>query len=390
VNICFVEEEPAYGGGSEKVCLDLARGFAATDAVYLLYDKPGSMLPDYERCCKALKRCPVVPFGWRSVWRSVKGAVELRRQFREWSIDAVVCSNVHYLRILALAVWGTGIRVLFHLGLPALRPMASKRLAYRKMHFGVSPSAHTAQTWIQDGWRRDRICVIPNWVDPVKFRPVEDRAQLRRRLNLPVTGSIVCFVGRLVEEKGIRTLINAFAQVAVQCPDAVLVCVGTSSNGDCEPWKSSALESGLTSDQLVWAGKTTQPELYLAAADVATVPSEWDEPFGLVVLEAMACETVPVVTDVGVLPEIVGEDRDLLVCRRGDINSLAERILTVLRMSEDDRRDIGRGLRQRALEEYGFEPAFQKYRECLRDLNSQRASQDGSLPAKESVWLDRE
>ncbi len=63
------------------------------------------------------------------------------------------------------------------------------------------------------------------------------------------------------------------------------------------------------------------------ASDVTVVPSLWEEPFGLVPLEAIACGSLPLVSDRGFLPEIVQKVNPELIHRAGDEEMLAKTIL---------------------------------------------------------------
>lgn len=90
------------------------------------------------------------------------------------------------------------------------------------------------------------------------------------------------------------------------------------------------------SDTGEWTGSTNRPVLVrtgvphreimtcFAAAAVAVVPSRWQEPLGLVAIEAMAAGTPVVVTRVGALPEVVTHEVTGLVVEPGDAGALAE------------------------------------------------------------------
>ena len=365
MKICIVEPYPNFGGGSERICFDLARGLSETDEIFLAFDQAGTMLPDYRQWCTAVRQIPLAPFGWKSLPRTLKSALTLRKQLKSWEVGGLVCSNIHMMRTLALATMRTGIRVIYHLGLPMTCPSWSKRTAFRRFHVGIAPSEPTMRTWLDAGWCKDRLCVVPNWVDAERFAPSTDRTTLRNQIGLPNDRSILLYVGRLEKEKGIQTLLESFAILVREEPRLMLVLVGESEDGGSKLWQSLAMKLGLTDHHVLFAGRTTIPEKYLAAADVAVVPSEWEEPFGLTVLEAMATCTPPVVTDVGILCSIVGDAAHLLHCQAGNAESLTRALQRVLRMPPLARHALGSQLRERVLTEYSSRSGVRAYRAKL-------------------------
>jgi glycosyltransferase involved in cell wall biosynthesis len=328
MKIAIFEPHPSFGGGSERVVLDISRQLATRDHdLFLMHDTPGTMVPAYSDFIKARRHMPLRAFGWRTLSQTLLRARRVADCWREWRVDVVFSSDVHYLRFLALAGCLARLPVVLHLGLPNALACKSQRFAMRRfVAAGVAPSVHTAKTWSQVGWPVDRLHVVPNGVDTTRFRPADDRRALRRRLGLPEKRPIVVYVGRLVREKGILTLFQAFYRLRATQRDALLLLVGISRCGSVEPWPAEARRCGLPDDAVCFAGCQTSPEDYLAAADVAVVPSEWDEPFGLVVLEAMACGTPPIVSDRGIMPELVGPDQAHLVFPSGQAAVLAERM----------------------------------------------------------------
>ena len=114
-----------------------------------------------------------------------------------------------------------------------------------------------------------------------------ERGRARRDLGLP-HGPIAVCVGRFSRQKGQDLLVAAWREVVTHAPEATLVLVG-----DGPPaWRSST-----AGDRVLFPGATDDPRPYLAAADVAVMPSRW-EGLSLAMLEAMASGRSLVVTDV--------------------------------------------------------------------------------------------
>jgi len=153
----------------------------------------------------------------------------------------------------------------------------------------------------------DRVQVIYGGVDAM-FAPVEDAEALRRAREKYARGRpFILAVGTLEPRKNYPTLIRAFARArqAARLPHA-LVIVGR-KGWVYEPIFAAVDDLGLH-DEVIFPGFVPDEELpaLYNAADVLVTPSFY-EGFGLPALEAMACGTPVIVSDVSSLPEVVGE-----------------------------------------------------------------------------------
>ncbi|HSV72119.1 MAG TPA: glycosyltransferase family 4 protein [Methylibium sp.] len=135
------------------------------------------------------------------------------------------------------------------------------------------------------------------------------------------------FVGRLVSDKGVDRLLDALALLAERGLRPRLSLIG--DGPEAAALRRQAAELGLDG-QVEFRGRVVGRELVAAlhAHQVLVVPSVWEEPFGLVALEALACGCVPLVTRSGGLPEAVGACG--LVVGRDDPAALAHGIATLL------------------------------------------------------------
>ncbi len=362
MTLLFCEPNPAYGGGSEQVCLDLARGLAARGhRIALVHDHAGTMLPAYEAAGAVRHQMPLRPFGWRTLVASFGRAWRIGQLARTLGAEAIVASEVHYLRLLALASRMSGIPVLFHLGLAATHREWSWARAYRTIRAGIAPSAHTLKSWRDSGWPAETLTEIPNGVDTNRFRPVADKGALRTQLGLPVKATLINHTGRLSQAKGTGTLIEAFARLQTTLPDSVLVLVGK-DEAAADQWPRRVAELGIPAERVKFLGARPNPEAFMAAADLVVAASECEESFGLTVVEGMACG-VPVITStIGILPRLLGPGQGDRVVRPGDVPGLAKAIELTLQQPVAGE---GPALRARVLEHFSAEKTCGAYEQVL-------------------------
>jgi glycogen synthase len=152
----------------------------------------------------------------------------------------------------------------------------------------------------------DRVRVIHNGIDPQQYRPTPHPPTLSNHGINPAIPYIL-FVGRITRQKGIIHLVNAirFFRQGVQ----IVLCAGAPDTPEIarEMTEAVARARTATRNEIIWIpevlGKDQIIHLYSHAA-VFVCPSVY-EPFGIINLEAMACETPVVASAVGGIPEIV-------------------------------------------------------------------------------------
>ena len=131
------------------------------------------------------------------------------------------------------------------------------------------------------------------------------------------------FLGRLVSDKGIDVLLDALAELRQRGRDLMLTVIGTGPEEAA--LRARALRLGVAT-QVRFAGILRGAALVeaLNAHQLLVVPSVWEEPFGVVALEGLACGLLPVVTRSGGLPDAVGGCG--LVVAKGSPTALADGI----------------------------------------------------------------
>ena len=190
---------------------------------------------------------------------------------------------------------------------------------------------------VKDNMRRKQadfgnLVTIHNGLDPEMMHPRLAPSEVRRQFDLPPSAPVVVMTGNLKAWKGQDTLIRALDRVRRPCPGVRCVLVGDTSPSDQDYEKTlRSLVASLGLDgHIVFAGFQRNVADFLTMADVVVHASVLPEPFGRVILEAMACRKPVIGARAGAIPEIIEEGVTGLTFPPGDADALAEAIIAVV------------------------------------------------------------
>jgi glycosyltransferase involved in cell wall biosynthesis len=141
------------------------------------------------------------------------------------------------------------------------------------------------------------------------------RDELREALGFSSEKFVVGFFGRLVREKGVDVLLEA----AAKAPDWQFEIVG---DGPVRAQLEAQASHLGVEARTTFHGFVTEPQRLMAAVDVVTVPSTWDEAFPAVALEAMSLGRPVVGSRIGGLPEMIEDGADGLLAEKGNPDDL--------------------------------------------------------------------
>lgn len=184
------------------------------------------------------------------------------------------------------------------------------------------------------GFPRERIVMLPNAVDLSRFRPVS----LDRSPGKPFT---VVFVGRLVDEKGLPTLLEAWAEAFGDKRDVRLKLVG---EGPTEAALRAQARALGVEGAVEFTGFKPRVEEALADAHVGVLPSRI-EGLSNVLLELMACGLPTIASQVSGSEDFVVTGRNGWLFPVGDVKALAGHLRSAHALSGDQLAEMGRQAR---------------------------------------------
>lgn len=216
-----------------------------------------------------------------------------------------------------------------------------------------------------------KFSTLLNGADVDKFLPGHDSppvamADLWNRLE---GRQVITYAGRIVANKGVHVLMNAFSTIAAQRPDAMLVIAGSSFFHGA---KRSVYQDELArsaahlADRIVFTGFLAHADLkYLySRSDIVAVPSTWGEPCPLTVLEGMASGSTVLASRTGGIPELIEDGVTGVLALPGDVNAWAAQIVALL--NDSDRREaIGLAARSAAESFFNWERVARDFQSSI-------------------------
>jgi len=180
--------------------------------------------------------------------------------------------------------------------------------------------------------------IIPNGIDTERFSP-----RVKPIISLKKKGTIILFVGRLDERKGLNILLKAFPIIKKRIPYAVLVVVG---KGPLMGEFKKMVPHQFSND-VIFEGFVSEEKLpsYYTSADVYCSPSTGGETFGIVLLEGMASGIPVVASNIPGYDQVIIDGYNGIFFETGNHFDLAEKIITVIKKNKLREKLITGGLK---------------------------------------------
>lgn len=225
----------------------------------------------------------------------------------------------------------------------------------RRMKSVICISAAVRDNFAARGLADLPLVTIHNGLDPAEMRVTRTHDDIRAELGVAPGARLVGMVGNIKGWKGQEVVIRAMGQLRDEIPELVCLLIGDTSPDDAaygQRMNQLIAESGLSGRVLI-TGYRKDIANYSNALEIQIHASILPEPFGRVLLEAMALEKPLVASGGGAVPEIVAEGKTGLLFKPGDADDLAGRLRELLRDPERARQ-MGRAGRERLVEQFSI------------------------------------
>ena len=222
--------------------------------------------------------------------------------------------------------------------------------------------------------------VIPGGIDLSRFPETLDTKHIENKFGLNGK-KLILFSGKLTKYKGVKYLIQAAKNI-----DAT---VGIAGDGP-ERKNLEELAKELKLKNVKFFGFVGEEDLIglYYKADICVVPSVWDEPLGLVVLEAMASKTPVVVTRKGGIPLMVKEGVNGLFVRPHNAKEIAEKVNMLL--SDDElKRKLGENARQTVLQRFTWGKIASRFERMYYEFRKKETTPEENVKGFFGSFLSR-
>jgi glycosyltransferase involved in cell wall biosynthesis len=360
-------------GGAEEALVHLLRNQAAAQlstALVILLEE-GELKQVFKKTGATVE---IVPSGrLREPWKHVSAVLKIRQLIKRERVDAVLGWMTKAQIYGGPAARLAGVpAIYFQMGLPD-NGVVDRLSRLVPAVGGLACSDFAARE--QQSHVRHRVLGVALAADVSRFAEATKRspAETRRRLGLDPDRPLVGIVGRLQRWKGMHVYVEAMSRVLKEVPDCQGVIVGGKHH--LEPhyadWLAQRVQALGVSSQVQMVGVQRNVPEWMQAMDVVVHASE-REPFGIVVVEAMALGKPVVATRPGGPEEIITHDFDGQLVTWNNPAELAEAILKYVRDPEWAR-SVGDRAKQRS-GEYTMEKFAERVANALRTLLKERVA----------------
>jgi L-malate glycosyltransferase len=265
---------------------------------------------------------------------------QLRKRVTTIKPDLIHANSIRAGLVATAATFGLSTRVIWHLhDLLPRHPLSTliRLFAFfspRSRMIAVSQAVATNFRGRFSRAMKSRVAVILNAIDLDKFQPDPTaRQRIHKELRVRVADPLIGIVGQITPRKGQLELVRAFGEALTEIPHTVLLVAGAPLfNRDheyLEAVERTAAGQGIRNNVRM-LGARSDIGAIMQSLDLLVVNST-AEPFGLVILEAMACGTPVLAVAVDGIPEIIEHGKNGLLVPPNDTQALANAIIDLSR-----------------------------------------------------------
>ncbi len=330
MHLIVLEPYPSSRRGGQEIALfDICRGLAERGhRITLLYCQADNLLPQYQDFCvqtiqvnKFFIYRPQDSFAFFADVQKVinqlpttEDSLILSNQFKDTPFARVlaVAKNIPFICYLHLPPlsnaalewnWKSLEKIKFNLAMSINRFMWN--IGLQGVDHFIAVSQQTKLDWVKRGYPQEMIDVVYNGIDLEVYKRAT--VQVIRNKYAIASDTVISFIGRIDKEKGLETLIKAFALLLKKGFNTQLLIAGKPINNGEDYQKSLeqlVINLGIEK-QVNFLGHVSDTTSIYQVSDLTVLPSLWSEPFGRTIVESMACGTPVVASRIGGIPEIL-------------------------------------------------------------------------------------
>jgi glycosyltransferase involved in cell wall biosynthesis len=281
----------------------------------------------------------------------LRGFLRAWRFFRHERVSVIHINTSSFWRPAELlAAWTLRIPIIAHYHLINAEPGPFTKLC----RAAISVSRYTAEQSLPETLPK------PVIYNPISLDRFDAGHSLREELGIASAEVVVAFLGQIREIKGVADFIAMARQISG--PNVRFLIAGECRDPGKFPgsYSEQDLKNMATGDDRIrYIGYMKDVENVYHTADIVVVPSRWQEPLGLINLEAGACRKPVVATRVGGIPEVVEDGVNGYLVAAGDVEALTDRVSRLIadptlcmRMGEAGRARVEQNFTTRPVQEF--------------------------------------
>jgi glycosyltransferase involved in cell wall biosynthesis len=371
-------------GGSFYSLLFLVKGLDKSRfAPTVMFSIPNALIPKYEAAgARVLVRPNARPVQWSGAFGRLFSRIAnfmlafviepwsmarlcRREQFDLVHLNNSVTGNLPWM----LGAWWANTPCITHER--GINPRVSSRVRFcsRFLTRVICISEAVRSTVENLKLRGPTLVTIPNGLDPAEMRVTRPAADIHAELGIAPDRPVIGIIGNIKPWKGQEVVIRAVAMLKRTVPDVVCLLIGDFGRDDqaYRPRIAQLIAEQDVRDNVIVTGYRANVADYVNALRVVIHASVDPEPFGRVLLEAMALSKAVVASRGGAAPEIVVEGATGLLFTPGDAADLARQLERLIgNAAERDR--MGRAGFDRLGEQFGIERNVRRTQDLYQQI----------------------
>lgn len=355
-------------GGGEVLTLDLAKSLIKSGVDVTLAVNKGAVL---EERAKEIS-IPVISFPMRNEI-DIFAVMYIAGLLQKEKFTHIHCHTMrdHVIGSLAAKYMG-GIPVIRsqHIHFPEKLSFLAQLAYHRWTDKIICNSKFIEKNLESRGIDKNLLITIHNGIDFERLRPPTSDTPPAEIMNISNEETIIGCIGSLFENKGQYYLIKAMPAIVNKIPKCKLVIIGEGPHREC--LEKTAREVGI-SQYVLFLGQRKDISQFLRYFDILVAPSIWEEPFGLVIIEAMSAGVPVAASHTGGIPEILSHGKNGLLFAPKDESAIAAAVLEIL-LNKELRKSLIQNAKTKVEENFSIENMTSKvtlqYQLLLDEINN--------------------